>query len=217
MQEILRRSSHMPTVFSSVFFPGSNCETFQGAQVVNVIPVQCATLRRKYLRTALELKEKHRGFLTKHTMPNELNLHTVDSRINEGFYLHGTDIGTAEKIERFGFDERCCRESALYGEGVYFTPDAGKALQYAKPDEHGLRTLIVARVLLGEPYYDKKARQGERRAPEIPSSTPDMCYDSVVARPGRMPGAPGDWQHHTEIVIFDGTQAYPAYIVRVRV
>ena len=49
-----------------------------------------------------------------------------------GFYFHGTDAETAQRIARFGFDERFSK--GIYGDGLYFTPDACKAHQYATPD-----------------------------------------------------------------------------------
>ena len=73
----------------------------------------------------------------------------------------------------------------------------------------------LARVLLGDAYRAKETCSGIRHAPERDMATPGLLYDSVIAEPGCMPGAPGDHQHHTEVVIFNGGQAYPVYLIQI--
>ena len=40
--------------------------------------------------------------------------------------------------------------------------------------------------------------------------------DSVIALPGPMQSAPGAMQHHTEVVIFNGAQTCPVYVMSLR-
>ena len=51
------------------------------------------------------------------------------AQLNESLYFHETDNETAKKIEKLGFDERFSKD--IYGDGLYFTPHACKALHYA--------------------------------------------------------------------------------------
>jgi hypothetical protein len=85
----------------------------------------------------------------------------------------------------------------------------------AKPD--GVMTLILARVLVGDAYYAKETRPGQRHAPERPGSEPGLLHDSVIALPQDMGGPAARTQYQTKVVIFNGAQTYPSYIIRVKV
>merc|ERR1712039_802380 len=131
--------------------------------------------------------------------------------VNERFLFHGTDASTAGKIARFGFDERFSK--GMYGYGLYFTPDACKALQYSEEDDFGIHTLLLSRVIVGDPHYTQTSCPDIRHPPEKCADT-GVLYDSVVANPQLMPGAPRGVQHHTEVVVFNGAQTCPVYIIR---
>eukprot|EP00747_Dinoflagellata_sp_TGD_P211734 gnl/TRDRNA2_/TRDRNA2_84926_c0_seq1.p1 gnl/TRDRNA2_/TRDRNA2_84926_c0~~gnl/TRDRNA2_/TRDRNA2_84926_c0_seq1.p1 ORF type:complete len:282 (+),score=21.03 gnl/TRDRNA2_/TRDRNA2_84926_c0_seq1:74-919(+) len=186
----------------------------QAIEVISVAPVIDENLFSKYSNAADEIRSKHgqsRIHPARHELPYGLDVHSLESTINEGFYFHGRDRQTVENITHAGFGNRC--SAGLYGEGLYFTPEAWKALQYATPSsEDGLRTLILARVVLGDPFYTDETRRDLRSPPERPDAS-GALYDSVVGRPKDMPGEP----EHTQIVVFNGCQAYPAYVVRVKV
>ena len=69
------------------------------------------------------------------------------------------------------------------------------------------RTVIVARVALGDPYYATSVRKDRRCPPERTAGR--GLHQSIVANPGRMEGHHNNWQCHQEFVIFDTAQAYP--------
>lgn len=213
VQKLLRARSHA----ASHEFPETTCADFSKVEIVSLRPVQSSPLWHKYESTARELRDKHKRFNIRvkfHELPPELRIHKLALSLNEGFYFHGTDQATAHKIAQFGFDERFSK--GIYGDGLYFSPDACKAVQYAKPSDDGLRTLIIARVLVGDAFHATETRKGIRHAPQRPNSEPGLLYDSVVALPQKIPGAPGGVQRHTEVVIFNGAQTCPAYIVEFR-
>mmetsp|Transcript_65607 Transcript_65607/g.213636 ORF Transcript_65607/g.213636 Transcript_65607/m.213636 type:complete len:250 (+) Transcript_65607:483-1232(+) len=209
--EILRSRSHGPLQGPD---PGK-CAEFQNAQVLSVEPVISSEVWSTYQGAVCKLRSKHRQYgVEVKTVPlvEQLKLHLLDSALNEGYYFHGTDAESARRIQQFGFDERCSK--GIYGDGVYFTPDACKALQYSKPTGDGSRILILARVLVGDPFFTE-SRLSTRHPPPRDPLEPGLLYDSVIARPGPTAGAPGDYQNHTEVVMFNGAQTYPAYIMRV--
>eukprot|EP00438_Fugacium_kawagutii_P003639 Skav224209 [mRNA] locus=scaffold939:960748:961074:- [translate_table: standard] len=107
----------------------------------------------------------------------------------------------------------------MYGAGVYFACAACKSHQYTC-DQHTPgcqceRTLIIARVALGDAYVATETRKKERRPPV--RSTATGTYDSIVVKPGMIQGHPNSNQVHQEFVTFDREQAYPCYVVQYTV
>mgnify|MGYP007096122280 CR=1 FL=1 len=51
---------------------------------------------------------------------------------------------------------------------------------------------------MGDAFYATAPRGGSLHPPEREDAEPGLLYDSVVALPGPMPGAPWDVQHHDE-------------------
>ena len=135
--------------------------------------------------------------------------------LNEVFLYHGTTAEVADIVAHHGFDERVAKLDGLYGAGIYFANQSCKAAQYAK--DPGVKTLIVARVALGDPYYaDSTWRSygtlsASRRPPDRPRAdkAKGLTYDSIVANESRT-------QIHREFMLYDRRQAYPEYIVRFR-
>ena len=117
-----------------------------------------------------------------------------------------------------GFDHRTCTRG-MYGDGTYFAGAACKSHQYTCSKHSGKacackseRTLIIARVALGDAYYASATLHGERRAPERMSASGN--HDSVVVNPGSITGHHNQIQVHQEFVIFDREQAYPSFVVQ---
>ena len=136
----------------------------------------------------------------------------LEPELNEVFLFHGTDEAVANVIVQHGFDERVANLQGLYGAGSYFANQSCKAAQYAKKDGGGLKTLIVARITLGDPHYATGGMSLARRPPERDTRQgwrPGLLYDSVVANSGGSQG-------HRELIIYDHRQAYPEYVVRFR-
>eukprot|EP00438_Fugacium_kawagutii_P003640 Skav224210 [mRNA] locus=scaffold939:965398:965733:- [translate_table: standard] len=110
----------------------------------------------------------------------------------------------------------------MYGAGVYFACAACKSHQYTckhnARDPEGERTLIIARVALGDAYVAAETRM-DRRPPvrSDASGSAAGTYDSIVVKPGIIQGHHSSCQIHQEFVIFDREQAYPCYVVRYTV
>lgn len=121
-----------------------------------------------------------------------------------------------------GFDPRLCHRG-MYGKGVYFASAACKSHQYTclNPEHTWActckveRTLIIARVALGDAYHTTKTMWKEQRPPQKDKF--GAVYDSVVVNPGYIKGHGKERQIHQEFVIFDKEQAYPAYVVQYEV
>ena len=138
--------------------------------------------------------------------------------VDEKILLHGTSWDNADKIVVEGFDHRTCH-GGLYGAGVYFACAACKSHQYTC-DQHKKcctckreRTMIVARVALGDAYVAQEVRNDRRPPMRAGSGT----YDSIVVKPGFISGHHNSQQIHQEFVIFDREQAYPCYVVQYTV
>lgn len=136
------------------------------------------------------------------------SLDIAPSGANEFVLFHGTSNEHAMNIAREGFDFRIARDVGYYGKGVYFASQSCKSSQYSTG---AVKTMIVARVVLGQPHYIRKVDKQIMRPPPMPNSS--IYYHSVIAKPGPMPGHVQGHQSHTEFVIFDSSQAYPEYIV----
>jgi len=142
--------------------------------------------------------------------------------VDEKILLHGTSWHNANSIVREGFDHRTC-QSAFYGAGVYFACAACKSHQYTCDQQHKIkkccqcqcdRTVIIARVALGDSYVATETRKNERRPPV--RSDLSGTYDSIVVKPGMIKGHHKQ-QIHQEYVTFDKEQAYPCYVVQYSV
>jgi len=55
---------------------------------------------------------------------------TLHKELNECFLLHGTSTNSVEAIARLGLDIRLCRDTALYGRGIYLAESLDKAFMY---------------------------------------------------------------------------------------
>ena len=110
----------------------------------------------------------------------------------------------------------------MYGHGVYFACAACKSHQYTcgKHNKacscHVERTVIIARVALGDPFYAKEKMLHVRRPP-LSDKAVGVTYDSIVVNPGPVWGHHNSSQLHQEFVLFDREQAYPCYVVQYEV
>ena len=77
------------------------------------------------------------------------------------------------------------------------------------------RTVIIAGVALGDPFYTLRNLRNEGRPPERESG--HGVYDSVIANRGRMIGHHNDWQEHAEFIVSNFDQAYPSFVVQYRI
>ena len=145
--------------------------------------------------------------------------------VDEKILLHGTSWESANDIVQNGFDNRISHR-CLYGDGVYFASEACKSHQYTchlpgSTHRSGCncrheRTLIIARVALGDPYLAREVAEHrpERRRPPVKSGKQGVTYDSIIVNPGPIRGHPQREQVHQEFVLFDREQAYPCFVVQ---
>ena len=139
--------------------------------------------------------------------------------VDEKILLHGTSWRNANSIVMHGFDNRICMRG-MYGDGVYFAGAACKSHQYSCGVHSGKasttckceRTLIIARVALGDAFHASSTQYGARRPPNRPGAR--GMHGSVVVNPGPIIGHHSPVQVHQEFVIFNGEQAYPAFVVQ---
>ena len=75
----------------------------------------------------------------------------------------------------------------------------------------GEKTLLIARVAIGDPYYATSNMSQQRRPPARSERWWGMgtLYDSVVANASSS-------QAHRELIVYDHRQCYPEYIVRYK-
>jgi len=208
-----------------------DCVAFhQRVQIVRVMQVQNSAQWSRYVDCKRQMKDDHRRFsLTPGPIEPPLPAASrqfyldygcdfdIDASVNEALLFHGTSRDLATKdIATRGFD---CRLSKFgyYGSGVYFASNGCKSHQYAKVEGH-TRTVIISRVALGDMCWANRVNRDLKRPPR--KSNPSgqrRCFDSVVAKPGPMPGHFHGAQAHQEFVIFDNNQAYPEFIVEYTV
>lgn len=210
---------------------GFDCIAFhQRVQIVRVMQVHNSAQWSRYMDCKRHMTNDHRRFsLTPGTIEPPLppasrqfyldygSDFDIDASVNEALLFHGTswDIATKDIATR-GFDFRLSK-FGYYGSGVYFASNGCKSHQYAKAQGH-TRTVIISRVALGDMCWANRVHRELKRPPR--TSTPSghrRCFDSVVARPGPMPGHVHGVQAHQEFVIFDNCQAYPEFIVEYTV
>eukprot|EP00931_Biecheleriopsis_adriatica_P063092 TRINITY_DN38164_c0_g1_i1.p1 TRINITY_DN38164_c0_g1~~TRINITY_DN38164_c0_g1_i1.p1 ORF type:complete len:617 (+),score=80.08 TRINITY_DN38164_c0_g1_i1:61-1911(+) len=211
----------------------SKCPMMQGAIVVNLYRIENLLLWQNYMQFCRRiLFESQRNQTAECAVEPSLGINGQDmngprailestfklsSGANEVFLFHGTTRAEVEQIVKTGFDHRLSNGNCFYGSGVYFASQSCKSNQYTccphfRCQCPGTRFVIVARVALGLPYYTHETCKRMRRPPEVPGKDATF-YNSVVANPGPMASHYRNRQDHQEFVIFEQSQAYPAYVV----
>eukprot|EP00439_Symbiodinium_sp_Y106_P071462 s811_g12.t2 len=231
IHKILRQTSHIGFRDRS-----SACFCMQTAKVKSVHRIENFRLWHRYQARLAAMREDHAKYnvSVQHT---DLKLDSATgsacmtfnqsylncgepmaSDVQEKILLHGTSWENADAIVMDGFDHRTCARG-MYGDGVYFAAAACKCHQYTCQTHSGKacscnheRTLIIARVALGDAFHASQTRKGERRPPKRAGAT--GTHGSVVVNPGPIQGHHNPNQIHQEFVIFDREQAYPAFVVQ---
>lgn len=219
IEELLQRSIIHETTHTG----SSKCTEFKNMKMLRRLRVENWQLWRKYVGFVRELKA---GLHKYGTAPESINplltesverfnkSKAVDAGANETFMFHGTSFETAVKVALEGFDFRLSKKSGYYGQGTYFASQACKSHHYTNNNETNvqMRTMIVSRVALGDIWFADKVDKDRRRPPDREGS--HRPYDTVVAKPGPMPGHYQNVQTHLEAIIFGNDQAYPEFIVQ---
>jgi len=210
--ELLKSSVHHHHSLPS--HASGSCST-SGLMVKKAWKVENLALRQVYENCKMDMVEQLRSVsLQKIDPPLVESLASfgkechVDPDINEAILFHGTKAELCKKIVTEGFDDRLSREG-FYGMGTYFASQACKSMQYAS----GLnKVILVSRVLLGDPHFATEVSGQNQKMRRPPERNSRVC-DSIIARPGSMPGHSARFQSHQEFVIFERAQAYPEYIL----
>lgn len=126
--------------------------------------------------------------------------------LNEYLLFHGAPHNSIETIAQSGFDPQRGGEAVgcMFGIGTYFADLSSKADFYAKPDAAGTRSIIIARVLLGNSYATKEKMPKQHRAPDEHHSV------QAIAR------SEGGCVDHQEYIVYKEQQALPLYVLRYR-
>ena len=151
--------------------------------------------------------------------------------LNEYLLFHGCPKGQIESIARSGFDPQMSGTAvgAMFGQGTYFAENASKSDLYTTCDlcqadatclhcnhAHGMRQMIVARVLLGQSIPVTSGDPQRRTAILRPESGQEgnsrVAYDSHTA----LPKARGGAIDHTEFIIFKQQMALLRYVITYR-
>ncbi|KAM5170786.1 protein mono-ADP-ribosyltransferase PARP12-like isoform 2-T2 [Mantella aurantiaca] len=156
--------------------------TVSGQTVKNLWRIQNPTLWHVYQWQKDQMKKKNMGI-----------------PVDERQLFHGTDSDKTDAICKENFDWRVCgTNGVVYGQGSYFARDASYSHDYTSPTSEGIRTMFVARVLVGDFV---KGDQKMRRPPQKYNS-PER-YDSCV----------NNIHDPSIFVVFEKFQVYPEYIL----
>ena len=123
---------------------------------------------------------------------------SFDNKTERRWLFHGTTSDATPNIVRNGFNRSYCgRNATVYGRGVYFAHDMTYSLQstYSPPDSKGVKTVIAARVLIGN------IEKGANNIVE-PGVTFHSTVDSVT--------------NPKIFVVYKDYQAIPEYVLRFR-
>lgn len=138
-----------------------------------------------------------------------------EADLNQHFCFHGAPPDTITEIMQSGFDPRRGGEAVgmMFGRATYLAANASKAdlytdysATYPRP-RTATRSMIIARVVLGEAYRACSPMQQAVRPPDGPDFRP---WDSVWAETRDNGGA----VDHAEVMVYDKGQTYPQAVVR---
>ncbi|CAE8613734.1 unnamed protein product [Polarella glacialis] len=207
--------------------PNSRCSPMRQAKVLRVLKVHNVRLGQKYDSRCKQMLQDHadqgvavgpltpdvNSFLQSTIKAFDEWMH-LEASLHECLLLHGSKRQNISEIVSSGFEERLSRQGGLYGEGIYFAEESCKSFQYCDKDG-GENSMILSRVLLGDPHYAKGPLGQMKISPKRDEADATKGrHNSVVANVGTPNGQPPpSVQEHREYVIFDGSQAYPEYVV----
>jgi hypothetical protein len=134
----------------------------------------------------------------------------MEEKANEWFLFHGTKSQKAvDAIMEGDFSIRHAGTATgtLYGNGVYFAESITKADEYARPDDKGVCTVLLCRIIGGRVHYNDEV-----------DPDPQALQDSVLF--SQFNCVLGDREKcrntYKEFVIYDTDQIYCAYEVKYR-
>ncbi|CAK0852448.1 unnamed protein product [Prorocentrum cordatum] len=204
---------HRAAYRSAVYCDPPQLDVIQVRSVVN------PRLQKLYLAKLENIEDKRRqGTCTPIAALSHLkvpvNMHDFD--VNEHFLFHGAVPSTLEQICKGGFNPQRGGEATgkLFGVAAYFAANSSKSDDYTEERanplaKHATRTLVVARVALGESFRTASPMQGATRPPD---SNDGVDFDSVWADQS----SNGGCVDHVEAMIYSEAQALPVALVDYR-
>lgn len=195
----------------------AGCLAARQLEVLSVEQVHNVKLWKQYAFRKEEIKKESEtagiGTVVESELP-PLDWIQLDKSVNEVVLLHGTHSDKIGMITQYGFDQRMARESGLYGQGVYFTDQSCKSMQYSGAPDGTLGYFILSRVVLGHPHIATGAMKNVKVEPFRDDRDPSKGRsNSVVVNPGTDNGGAYRAQVHREFVLFSSHQAYPELVV----
>ncbi|XP_068133449.1 zinc finger CCCH-type antiviral protein 1-like [Hyperolius riggenbachi] len=157
-------------------------KTVSGHEVKKLWRVQNSSLWQIYQWHKDQMKKKNPG-----------------QNVVERQLFHGTIFANTDGICKDNFDWRICgTNGTVYGQGSYFARDASYSHNYSQPTSTGVRSMFLARVLVGDFV---KGDSTMRRPPQKTNSTQsyDSCVDNI--------------SNPSIFVVFERFQAYPEYLL----
>eukprot|EP00397_Hematodinium_sp_SG-2012_P007949 GEMP01008000.1.p1 GENE.GEMP01008000.1~~GEMP01008000.1.p1 ORF type:complete len:654 (+),score=112.10 GEMP01008000.1:34-1995(+) len=172
--------------------------------LVKVVKVRNVHLWQQYAFRRCKLREEHADLhICCQTMEQgELVFHDCDESLNEVYLFHGTGAKEAESISAIGFDNK--RLTSVHGLSLNFTNSIARALSFPERAT-AERKVIVARVLLGDPYHNTVGKSCIRK-PESRQGNEISPYDSVITPQGT----------YEDFYVYNSRQTYPEYIMTIR-
>ncbi|CAE7371885.1 Tiparp [Symbiodinium natans] len=216
MRSLVRhRHAHLPDKWCKV----------PNVKILQVEKIRSRTFLKRYMLRRDEVEEERSG----RTCPKIRDIKTridkkvserpfedevcpcPDSNLNEVLLFHGTTEEKLAGILSSGFDPRLAGmgTGAMFGQGTYFAHNASKCFRYARqgPFLHSgqsrklRQTVLVARALLGNPFYQSTMCPEQR--------LPPLGFDSRIA----LSRAEGGCVDHREYTLYDRGSILPLYIV----
>jgi len=220
--ETIRQLMHDSVTHDRNYTGLSCCNSFQtGLRISRILRIENWHLWAKYCNHKRHIQHDLLNYnisvdSTRSCLPEYLRTFSrtygdLEENVCECFLFHGTSYDTALKIAFEGFDFRL-NQHGFYGRGTYFASQACKSHQYTQALERdSMRAAIISRVVVGDVAFAEKVDRACQRPPHHAGTL--RCCDTVVAKPGPMPGHKQEVQTHQEFVIFEKFQAYPELIV----
>lgn len=191
---------------------------------VQVWRLENPLLWKAYQRCRTQMRETNAVYRTPACgdpgVRSAINFGRGSDDLNERWLWHGCNPVAAEEIRCMGFDGRLASLGGMYGAGTYFT----RAVQYMRASgccitskacerfycscTPSVRYLLLCRVSVGHAFHPVETLKRERRPPRREDGS---FFDSVVARARE---ANEGKQKHSEVVIFNGAQAYAEFLVK---
>eukprot|EP00929_Paragymnodinium_shiwhaense_P075621 TRINITY_DN38683_c0_g1_i1.p1 TRINITY_DN38683_c0_g1~~TRINITY_DN38683_c0_g1_i1.p1 ORF type:complete len:1018 (-),score=198.07 TRINITY_DN38683_c0_g1_i1:22-3075(-) len=180
--------------------------------IISVTRVMNPELSHRYKYEFLKLKTKHPKGVR---LPDGLHALELDSSVGELVLFHGCRADAVPNILQQGFDFRLSGTSAgtMFGKGSYFAENASKSDLYSKPDHNGVRSMLLAKVLIGNTQVATSGRSDLCRPEVDPCTTAgDGLYDSVMGE-RRDLGGSVDFR---EFITFHQNRAVPVALIKYR-